>query len=69
MQKPKKKRGPGRPAIGRNYVVRLSDVWMMDIDRWAKESGLTRSEMIRRLIEAGADKLYRPRGAKPAKSA
>jgi hypothetical protein len=58
LQKTKKKRR-GRPAIGRNIALRLPDHWTDQIAGWAKEEGLTRSQVLRKLIEAGADKLYR----------
>jgi hypothetical protein len=54
-----KKKRVGRPAIGRNIALRLDDDWTLQIEGWAEKEGLTRSQMLRKLIEAGADKLYR----------
>ena len=59
MVKPKlteKKKGPGRPFEGgRDPVVgiRLSAEETEEIDALAERHGVKRSEMIRRLLEAG----------------
>jgi predicted DNA-binding protein len=55
---PKKKRGRGRPATGRDPVtaVRLPDELRAAVDKWAVEKGMTRSEAIRVLIELSLDK-------------
>lgn len=55
---PKKKRGPGRPATGRDPVMamRLPNELRAAIDRWATEKGMSRSEAIRTLIEQGLKK-------------
>jgi hypothetical protein len=65
-QKSTKKKRRGRPAIGENHTVRLPDHWVEQIDQMAKEHDLTRSEAIRKLIEAGYWKYYpRTRRQKP----
>jgi predicted DNA-binding protein len=53
-----KRRGPGRPATGRDPVrtVRLPDELLAMVDQWASEKGTTRSEAIRMLIERGLKK-------------
>jgi predicted DNA-binding protein len=55
---PKKKRGRGRPATGRDPVtaVRLPDELRGAVDQWALEKGMSRSEAIRSLIERGLKK-------------
>ena len=55
---PKKKRGRGRPATGRDPVttMRLSNELREAIDRWAGEKDMSRSEAIRALIEQGLKK-------------
>ena len=50
------KRGPGRPATGRDPVtaIRLDHDVRVRLDEWAKENGLnSRSEAIRQLVEQG----------------
>jgi hypothetical protein len=51
------KRKPGRPATGNDPVraIRLSDEFIVKIDRWASKQADTpgRSEAIRRLVELG----------------
>jgi hypothetical protein len=61
-----KKKGRGRPATGYDPLVaaRFPLEMIFRIDQWADESGVTRSEAMRRLVEqalAGAD--TRPMGA------
>ena len=48
------KRKPGRPPTGetRMYGARLSDELVAKVDRWAGKEGVSRSEAIRRLLEA-----------------
>jgi hypothetical protein len=55
---PKKKRGRGRPATGRDPVttMRLPDDLRVSIDQWATENKMSRSEAIRALIEQGLKK-------------
>lgn len=43
----------GRPAIGKKYEVRLDDETVARIDARAEQEGVSRPEMIRRLILAG----------------
>jgi metal-responsive CopG/Arc/MetJ family transcriptional regulator len=52
-----KRKKPGRPATGTEplYGVRISDALMKQIMDWAKSQGATRSEAIRRLVEAGLE--------------
>jgi hypothetical protein len=52
---PKKKRGRGRPATGRDPVlaVRLPNELRTTVEEWAKKEKMTRSEAIRMLIERG----------------
>jgi hypothetical protein len=47
-----KKRGPGRPATGRDPMIglRLSKEETALLDKWAKANGCTRSEAIRAMI-------------------
>ncbi len=47
-----KKRGPGRPATGRDPMIglRLSKEETAKLDQWAKANGYTRSEAIRTMI-------------------
>jgi hypothetical protein len=51
------KRKPGRPATGNDPVraIRLSDIFIAKVDRWAAEQDDEpgRSEAIRRLVEIG----------------
>jgi len=49
------KRKPGRPATGRDPVIsgRVPPELIKEMDAWAKQAGLTRSEALGRLIEAG----------------
>jgi hypothetical protein len=53
-----KKRGPGRPATGRNPMVgfRAGKELTAKIDAWAKANDVERSEAMRRLIEKGLEK-------------
>lgn len=55
---PKKRRGRGRPATGRDPVlaIRLSDKMRSAIDQWSTGKQMTRSEAIRELIERGLKK-------------
>ena len=56
--KPKKK-GPGRPATGKDplYGLRISKALMSAVEAWAKTNGgLSRSAAMRRLIELGLAK-------------
>jgi Ribbon-helix-helix protein, copG family len=51
-----KKRGRGRPyAGGASPIVgvRLSEAEMAEVDALAEQAGVKRSEMVRRLLEAG----------------
>jgi len=50
-----KRKKRGRPATGTEplYGIRVSDVLMREIMRWARSNGMTRSEAIRRLVEMG----------------
>jgi len=52
---PKKKRGRGRPATGRDpvFALRLSDNLRADVQQWAAKKGMSRSAAIRALIELG----------------
>jgi len=46
----------GRPPLGPDtafYAVRMPASVMAEVDRRAKHAGVTRSEMLRRLIAAG----------------
>ena len=43
--------GPGRPFIGRKIAVRISPESVAQLDRFAEESGLTRSELIRSAVD------------------
>ncbi len=45
-------RGPGRPEVGPAVNIRLGDL-LPAVDQRAKDEGLTRAEMIRRLVAAG----------------
>jgi Ribbon-helix-helix protein, copG family len=49
------KRGPGRPATGRDPMIglRAGEQLTAAIDAWAKRNGVGRSEAIRRLVEIG----------------
>jgi hypothetical protein len=51
----KKRRGPGRPATGRDPIMafRLPVEVRKQIDKWPKGRGLSRSERLRALIERG----------------
>lgn len=51
--------GPRRPAI----AVRLSAAGLAHVDQLAKTSGVTRSEMIRRMLAYAATRM--PKGWKP----
>jgi hypothetical protein len=53
-----KKRGPGRPATGRDPMIgfRASKELTTKIDTWGKANDVDRSEAMRRLIEAGLGK-------------
>lgn len=42
------------PSLGARFDVRVSSVLLAALDRLAAESGLTRSEAVRALIDAGA---------------
>ena len=42
--------GPGRPFIGPKIAVRLSPECVAQLDRFAAESGITRSELIRSAV-------------------
>jgi Ribbon-helix-helix protein, copG family len=48
-----KKRGRGRPATGRDPMIglRLPKADIARLDEWTKAIGVTRSELIRGLIE------------------
>jgi hypothetical protein len=50
-----KKRGRGRPATGRDPMIglRLPKADIARLDEWAKAIGVTRSELIRGLIDYG----------------
>jgi hypothetical protein len=50
-----KRKRPGRPATGFNpmYGARLSDELVEQIDAWAEDNEVSRSEAIRRLVELG----------------
>jgi hypothetical protein len=55
--KPKKK-GPGRPATGRDPMIglRAGNELTAAIDKWARANGIdSRSEAIRRLVELGLE--------------
>lgn len=58
------KRGPGRPATGRHPMIggRVPQATIDAMDDWAKANGLTRSEAMGLLIEAG---LKRPPKVSP----
>ncbi len=45
-------RGPGRPAVGPPINIRLGDL-LPAVDQKARDEGVTRNEMIRRLVAAG----------------
>jgi Ribbon-helix-helix protein, copG family len=63
------KRKPGRPASGGRdpaIQVRMSPALTAEIDAWASKAGTTRSEAIRRLIEAGLK--LRPKPTRTTKS-
>lgn len=49
------KRGPGRPATGRDPMIggRVPQPTIDAMDKWAKANELTRSEAMGLLIEAG----------------
>ena len=49
------KKGPGRPATGQDPLVsaRLPEPTLAAVEKWAKRSACSRSEAIRRLVEAG----------------
>jgi hypothetical protein len=55
---PKKIRGRGRPATGRDPVlaIRLSNEIRAAVDQWAAGKNMTRSEAIRALIDKGLKK-------------
>jgi hypothetical protein len=59
-----KKRGPGRPATGRDpaVAVRLPKDILAKVDEWAEANEASRSESIRALLERAFDA-----AAKPAK--
>jgi hypothetical protein len=69
-----KKAAPKIKTVGRppkpggkdpTYAIRISPVWIGQIDKWAKSIGITRGAAVRQLIEAGWDKLHqRPRRIK-----
>ncbi len=67
-----KKRGRGRPRKpgGKDptYAIRISPVWIEQIDEWADKIGITRGEAIRRLVETGWNKLH-PRPRRPKTTA
>jgi hypothetical protein len=48
-----KKRGPGRPATGRDPVVavRLPDQALAKVDKWAADNDCCRSDAIRAMID------------------
>jgi predicted DNA-binding protein len=52
------RRGPGRPATGRDPVlaIRLSDELREAVEQWARSMKMTRSEAIRALIRKGLKK-------------
>jgi hypothetical protein len=54
----KNRRGPGRPATGRDPVlaIRLSDELREAVEQWARSMKMTRSEAIRALIRKGLKK-------------
>jgi hypothetical protein len=49
----------GRPATGTAPLIalRIPEDFIAEIDRWAKSKKLNRSAAIRRLIEAGAERM------------
>ena len=49
----RKKRGRPPTGINRMYGLRLSGTLAGQIDSWAKERDVSRSEAIRRLVEIG----------------
>jgi hypothetical protein len=53
--KSKTKNTRGRPATGADPLVnfRLSTIMIRQLDIWADENGLNRSEALRRLVETG----------------
>jgi hypothetical protein len=61
-KKPADKRGPGRPATGKNPMVggRVPADVVKALDVWAAANGITRSTAVARLIEAGLKR--RPKG-------
>jgi metal-responsive CopG/Arc/MetJ family transcriptional regulator len=64
--KPKKR---GRPAIGKDPLVgvRFPPSLIETVDAWAAmagDDGVTRSETIRQLVEAGLKALSTPKGRK-----
>ena len=52
------KRGPGRPAIGRQANFAMSPDMLADIDAAAEQDGVSRSEWVRQAV---AEKLRRTR--------
>jgi hypothetical protein len=54
-KKPAGKRGPGRPATGKDPMVgsRVPADVVKALDAWAAANGITRSTAVARLIEAG----------------
>jgi hypothetical protein len=62
------KRGPGRPATGRDPLtaLRLSVEVTAAIDAWAHKAGTSRSGAIRQWIEAGLKR--RPKEARSQNS-
>jgi hypothetical protein len=51
----KTKKSRGRPATGVDPMVnfRLSTELIAQLDEWAEENGLNRSQALRRLVESG----------------
>jgi hypothetical protein len=53
------KRGPGRPATGRDPMIggRVPQETIVRVDDWAKANGLTRSSALAPLLDAGLKQL------------
>jgi hypothetical protein len=54
-KKPPAKRGPGRPATGRDPTLggRVPAEIITELDAYAAKAGISRSDAMRRLLEAG----------------
>ncbi|MFY9114685.1 MAG: CopG family transcriptional regulator [Dethiobacteria bacterium] len=48
-------RGPGRPEIGPPVIIRLPEELIRELDRRAEAKGISRAEVVRRLL---AEALY-----------